>query len=63
VGGEVGLADVGLDLDDPADASITAGLIRLTDQPQPEQRRRDLEGRPAEQLPELVQLVGTLSGV
>jgi hypothetical protein len=54
---EVVLADVRLDLDDPPDTSggATAGLI--TDQPRPDQRGRDLEGRPAEESAQVAQLL------
>ena len=43
------LADVRLDLDDPPDA---AAAVVLADEAQADQRRRDLERRPAEELPE-----------
>ena len=49
------LADVRLDLDDPPDAA--AGVAVVADQPRPDQRRRDLEGRPAEEPAQVAQLL------
>jgi len=49
------LADVRLDLDDPPDAS--AGVAVIADQPRPDQRRRDLQGRPAEEPAQIAQLL------
>jgi hypothetical protein len=49
------LADVRLDLDDPPDAS--AGLAIVADQPRSDQRRRDLQGRPAEEPAQIAQLL------
>ena len=55
------LADVGLDLDDPARPPIRAG-VALPNERQPDQRRSDLEGRPAEERPEIVQDSGVGAG-
>jgi len=49
------LADVRLDLDDPPDAS--SGVAIVADQPRPDQPRRDLESRPAEELAQVAQLL------
>jgi hypothetical protein len=51
---EIVLADVRLDLDDPADAAAAA---LVADQSRSDQRRRDLEGRPAEESAQVAQLL------
>jgi hypothetical protein len=63
VGREVVLADVCLDLDDPARPPLAADGIRGPDEPEAEQRRRDLECRPAEELAEFAQLDGVLGAL
>jgi hypothetical protein len=55
VGGAILLADVRLDLDDPADA--TAG-IPFPNEARADQGLRDLEGRPAEERTEVGQDAG-----
>jgi hypothetical protein len=52
---EIVLADVRLHLDDPPDPAGRAG-IAVADQPRPDERRRDVERRPAEELPKVDQL-------
>jgi hypothetical protein len=54
--GPIVLADVRLDLDDPADASRDSGGV--ADEAQADERRGDVERRPAEELPEAAQLDG-----
>jgi hypothetical protein len=48
-------ADVGLDLDDPPDSAAAVAIV--ADQPRPDQRRSDLEGRPAEEPAQVAQLL------
>jgi hypothetical protein len=55
------LADVRLDLDDSTDATTHAALA-LADEVQPDQRRRDVEGRPAEERSEVGQDEGGVDG-
>jgi len=52
---EVVVADVRLDLDDPPDAASGAAIV--ANQPRPDQRRRDLQGRPAEEPAQVAQLL------
>jgi hypothetical protein len=54
VRGPVVLADVRLDLDDPAGTPWVPG--RVANEAQADECRRDLERRPAEELPEVAQL-------
>jgi hypothetical protein len=49
MGGEVTLADVRLDLDDPADATAARG--GFTDEVRADERARGVERRPGEDLP------------
>jgi hypothetical protein len=54
VRGEILLADVRLELDDLPDPAAGA---TVADQPRPDQRGRDLEGRPAEEFAQVAQLL------
>jgi hypothetical protein len=54
---EIVLPDVRLDLDDPPDTSGGATAAVIADQPRPDQRGRDLEGRPAEESAQVAQLL------
>jgi len=54
---EIVLADVRLDLDDPPDATAGVAVAVVADQPRPDQRGRDLEGRPAEESAQVAQLL------
>jgi hypothetical protein len=55
VGGPIVLADVRLDLDDPADPPAGAADGIFPDEAQSDQRRRDVECRPAEERSEVGQ--------
>ena len=55
------LADVRLDLDDPSRSPGRAGLA-VANERQPDQGRSDLEGRPAEERPEIAQDSGVGAG-
>jgi hypothetical protein len=52
---EVVLANVRLDLDDAPDPARLAG-IAVSNEPRPDERRRDVQRRPVEELPEVDQL-------